>query len=163
MVKVNGYDFPDDLLYNKHSLWTKISDDNIATIGITDLAQKNLEEVTYIDIIFEEGESIKINRPFGTIESGKGSITLYSAITGEITEININKDSARYDGRYGGPHPHFVCTQCKNVQDIDDIIKVEQPILDNLSMDLVYKKGYLINNFRLDFFGTCPNCQTGFE
>lgn len=88
MVKVNGYDFPDDLLYNKHSLWTKIGDDNIATMGITDLAQKNLEEVTYIDIIFEEGESIKINRPFGTIESGKGSITLYSAITGEITEIN---------------------------------------------------------------------------
>ena len=88
MVKVNGYDFPDDLLYNKHSLWTKIGDDNIASVGITDMASKNLEEVTYIDIIFEEGEIIKINRPFGTIESGKGSVTLYSAITGELLEIN---------------------------------------------------------------------------
>jgi len=88
MVKVNGYDFPDSLLYNKHSLWTKIDDENIASVGITDMAVKNLEEVTYIDIIFEEGESIKINRPFGTIESGKGSVTLYSAISGEIIEIN---------------------------------------------------------------------------
>ena len=88
MVKVNGYDFPDDLLYNKHSLWTRIDGENIASVGITDMATKNLEEVTYIDIIFEEGETIKINRPFGTIESGKGSVTLYSAITGELVEIN---------------------------------------------------------------------------
>ena len=88
MVTIEGYEFPDNLHYNEHSLWAKIDDNNIAWVGITDLASKHVEEVTYIDIIFEEGETIKINRPFGTIESGKGSITLYSPISGEITEIN---------------------------------------------------------------------------
>ena len=88
MVTIEGYDFPENLFYNEHSLWTKIDDNNTALVGITDLASKHVEEVTYIDIIFEEGENIKINRPFGTIESGKGSITLYSSITGEIIEIN---------------------------------------------------------------------------
>ena len=88
MATIEGYEFPDNLLYNEHSLWAKIDDNNIALVGITDLASKHVEEITYIDIIFEEGEVIKINRPFGTIESGKGSITLYSPITGEITEIN---------------------------------------------------------------------------
>ena len=88
MVTIEGYEFPDNLNYNEHSLWARIDDNNIIWVGITDLASKHVEEITYIDIIFEEGESIKINRPFGTIESGKGSITLYSPISGEITEIN---------------------------------------------------------------------------
>ncbi|NHI92278.1 MAG: glycine cleavage system protein H [Candidatus Lokiarchaeota archaeon] len=88
MATIEGYEFPDNLYYNEHSLWAKIDGNNIAWVGITDLARKHIEEITYIDVIFEEGEIIKLNRPFGTIESGKGSITLYSPISGEIIEIN---------------------------------------------------------------------------
>jgi Fur family peroxide stress response transcriptional regulator len=95
-----------------------------------------------------------------------GLATVYKTIAmlkdmGEITEININNDSARYDGRVEGPHPHFVCTQCNSVQDLDDIIEIEHPIIDNISKSLIHRKGFKIENFRLNFFGSCPNCQSG--
>ncbi|MHA1144031.1 MAG: glycine cleavage system protein H [Candidatus Helarchaeota archaeon] len=94
MPAIDGYDFPEDVLINEHNLWTKPAPDgeNYA-IGITDFAQQNLDSITFVEIVLEEGEQAKYNRPFGALlASGKGSITLYSPLTGEIVEINERLD-----------------------------------------------------------------------
>ncbi len=89
-----------------------------------------------------------------------GLATVYKTIAmlkemGEITELNFNNTSARYDGSGESPHPHFVCTQC------NDIIDIEDDILITSCENIAGKTGYRITNYRLDFFGICTNCQSG--
>ncbi|NVM04057.1 MAG: glycine cleavage system protein H [Candidatus Helarchaeota archaeon] len=87
MVNVQGYNLPDDLYYSDKDLWAKI-ENGTAKIGITDFAQAMLEKLTYLDVILREDEEVKFNRPFGSIQAGKGWITLYSPLSGIITEVN---------------------------------------------------------------------------
>ena len=61
--------YPDDRFYSKSHEWVRVEGD-IATIGITDHAQKELGDVVFVELpdvgeIFDEGQE------FGTIESGK--------------------------------------------------------------------------------------------
>ena len=87
-----------------------------------------------------------------------GLATVYKTIAmlkemGEITELNFDNGCALFDGNGSAPHPHFICTQCNTVIDIED------KDLKNLPADIAQKTGYQIINYRLDFFGICPNCQ----
>jgi Fur family peroxide stress response transcriptional regulator len=89
-----------------------------------------------------------------------GLATVYKTIAmlkemGEITELNFSNEGARYDGSGEAPHSHFICTQCNSIIDIKD------DTLVNLSENIANKTGYHITNYRLDFFGICPNCQSG--
>ncbi|KPL06142.1 hypothetical protein AMJ86_09760 [bacterium SM23_57] len=89
-----------------------------------------------------------------------GLATVYKTIAilkemGEITELNISNEGARYDGSGETPHPHFICTRCNTIIDLE-----EEPLI-NLCENFVGKTEYLITNYRLDFFGLCPKCQSG--
>ncbi|MHA1300856.1 MAG: glycine cleavage system protein H [Candidatus Helarchaeota archaeon] len=87
MVVVQGYNLPDDLYYSDRDLWAKIENETVK-IGITDFAQAMLEKLTYLDVILREDEDVKIGRPFGSLQAGKGWITLYSPLSGVIIEVN---------------------------------------------------------------------------
>jgi Fur family peroxide stress response transcriptional regulator len=87
-----------------------------------------------------------------------GLATVYKTVSmlkemGEITELNFDKGCALYDGSGTTPHPHFICTQCNTIIDIVD------KDLESLPGDVALKTGFQIINYRLDFFGVCPNCQ----
>jgi Fur family peroxide stress response transcriptional regulator len=89
-----------------------------------------------------------------------GLATVYKTISmlkemGEITELTFGNEGARFDGSGEAPHPHFVCTLCNSIIDIED------DSLENLSANIAEKTGYHITNYRLDFFGICPKCQSG--
>ncbi|UCH37143.1 MAG: glycine cleavage system protein H, partial [Candidatus Bathyarchaeota archaeon] len=56
-MKVNGYDVPDNLLYNKEHAWVLVKDNRIK-VGITDYAQKMLKEITYL-YLPKKGMSVK--------------------------------------------------------------------------------------------------------
>jgi len=89
-----------------------------------------------------------------------GLATIYKTIAmlkemGEITEIYYSNEGARYDASGETPHPHFICTQCNCVIDI------EGDALIQMSERIARKTGYNITNYRLDFFGLCLNCQPG--
>ena len=88
-----------------------------------------------------------------------GLATIYKTVTmlkemGAISELNFSHHSARYDGSGAPPHPHFVCNQCNR------IIDIEEDIPEDLSKNIAKKNGYHITNYRLDFFGICPKCQS---
>jgi Fur family peroxide stress response transcriptional regulator len=89
-----------------------------------------------------------------------GLATVYKTIgmlkeMGEITELNISNERARYDGSGETPHPHFICTRCNAIIDLK-----EEPLI-NLCENFIGKAEYHITNYRLDFFGLCPECQSG--
>lgn len=84
--------------------------------------------------------------------------TIYKTITmlkemGEILELGFGDDCNRYDGNKPYPHPHLICTKCRN------IIDPEINALGTLPQIVAERTGYQIVNHRLDFYGICPQCQ----
>ncbi len=82
---------PENLKYTKDHEWIKI-DGDIATVGITDFAQKELGDIVYVEVD-TVGESLQIEEVFGTVEAVKTVSDLFSPLTGEIMEFNEQLDS----------------------------------------------------------------------
>jgi glycine cleavage system H protein len=59
----------------------------VATVGITDHAQKELGDVVYLELP-KEGRKVRLGEVFGSIESSKSISELVSPVTGEIIEVN---------------------------------------------------------------------------
>ncbi len=77
---------PADLLYSQSHEWVKL-DGNIATIGITDHAQAELGDITYLDLP-EVGRMLQKDSQFGEVESVKAVSELFAPLTGEVIETN---------------------------------------------------------------------------
>ena len=77
---------PSELLYSKDHEWVKI-DLNIATIGITDFAQRELGDIVYVEIE-SIGYNLTAEEVFGTIEAVKTVSDLFMPISGEVLEFN---------------------------------------------------------------------------
>ncbi len=77
----------ESLKYTKTHEWVKVAED-IATIGISDFAVKELSDIVFIEFP-EVGKRIKRGSPFGTIESVKAAFDLNAPISGVVKETNI--------------------------------------------------------------------------
>ncbi|MCF7861935.1 glycine cleavage system protein GcvH [Candidatus Woesearchaeota archaeon] len=77
---------PKELFYTKKHLWCKI-DDGIATVGITDHAQKSLTDIVFIELP-EVDKELKVGESFGSIESVKSVSEVFAPISGKVTEVN---------------------------------------------------------------------------
>jgi len=86
MVKVDDFEVAEKLYYSTDYMWVKIEDDK-ARIGITDYAQKQLREIVFVELP-NEGDTIKVKQPFGTVESVKAVSDLVAPLSGTIEEIN---------------------------------------------------------------------------
>jgi len=78
--------FPSNLLYTKDHEWIKL-DGNVATIGITDYAQRELGDIVYVEVE-TIGKSLKAGEIFGTVEAVKTVSDLFLPVDGKITELN---------------------------------------------------------------------------
>jgi len=74
------------LKFSKTHEWVLVEDD-FATIGITDYAQKSLGDIVFVELP-EIGRKLKQNEQFGVVESTKAASELYSPLSGEVIEVN---------------------------------------------------------------------------
>ena len=77
---------PSDLSYSKDHEWVKIEGE-IATIGITDFAQRELGDIVYVEIE-TVGDILAAEEVFGTVEAVKTVSDLFMPLSGEILEFN---------------------------------------------------------------------------
>lgn len=84
--------FPSDLKYTKDHEWVKINGD-VATVGITDFAQRELGDIVYVDVN-TIGETVEKEAVFGTVEAVKTVSDLFMPLSGEVLEMNKDIDSA---------------------------------------------------------------------
>ncbi len=77
---------PEELQYTKSHEWVRTEDDT-ATIGITDYAQEELGDIVFVELP-EEGATFDAGDSFGTVESVKAVSDLYSPVGGEVVEVN---------------------------------------------------------------------------
>jgi len=83
---------PADLKYTKDHEWLKIEGD-IATVGITDFAQKELGDIVYVEIE-TEGETLDKEEVFGSVEAVKTVSDLFMPVGGEIIAFNEEIEGA---------------------------------------------------------------------
>ena len=86
--------------------------------------------------------------------------TIYNTIellkvTGQLQEIEFSGAANRYDGRRRHHHPHLICLHCEKIEDLDSVDHSE-PL-----EDLSNSTGYEITGRRMDYYGVCPDCQSG--
>jgi len=82
---------PSQLKYTKEHEWVLINGD-IATIGITDFAQKELGDIVYVEVETLD-QTLEKDEVFGTVEAVKTVSDLFLPLSGEIIEFNENLES----------------------------------------------------------------------
>ena len=87
---------PDQLKYTEDHEWIRMEEDGIAVIGITDFAQKELDELVYVEVE-TVGERLEQGEVFGTVEAVKTTSELFMPISGEVLEFNEELDENKGD------------------------------------------------------------------
>lgn len=77
---------PTTLHYTKDHEWLRLEGD-VAYIGITDHAQRELGDIVYVDIDTLD-KDIAQHDVFGTVEAVKTVSDLFSPISGTVLEVN---------------------------------------------------------------------------
>lgn len=85
-MKIQEYELPDDLYYEKNHYWARVEGD-LVVMGATDFTQKLAGEFVYVELPYE-GDKVEQGKPFATIESGKWTGRIYAPVSGEIVEVN---------------------------------------------------------------------------
>lgn len=115
---------PTDLKYSKEHEWVKVEGD-IATVGVTYFAQKQLTDIVFVELP-EKGKTVEKDKQMGVIESVKSVSDVFSPVTGEIIEVNeslqnnpdiINKD----------PYKEGWIAKVKlvDISEVDDLMSAE--------------------------------------
>ena len=74
------------LKYSESHEWVKV-EGGIAVIGVSDFAQKELGDITYVDMPAVDDE-LAAGEEFGALESVKAASDLYSPVSGTVVEVN---------------------------------------------------------------------------
>lgn len=77
---------PAELKYTKDHEWVSVEGD-VATVGITDFAQKELGDIVYVEVETLD-QTLDQDEVFGTVEAVKTVSDLFLPVAGEIIEFN---------------------------------------------------------------------------
>lgn len=75
-----------NLRFSEDHEWVSV-EDGVATVGITDFAQKALGDVVFVEMP-EAGDSVSQGDETGVVESVKAASEIYAPVSGEIVETN---------------------------------------------------------------------------
>lgn len=77
---------PSDRKYSQSHEWFLVEGDTVR-IGITKHAADELTDITFVSLP-QIGKKIDAGKPFGEVESVKATSELFSAVGGEVVEVN---------------------------------------------------------------------------
>jgi len=80
------------LKYSESHEWVKL-EGSIAVIGVSDFAQAEMGDITYVDVPDVDDE-FSAGEEFGALESVKASSDLYCPVSGKVVEVNTELEDA---------------------------------------------------------------------
>ena len=80
------------LKYSESHEWVKV-EGNVAVVGVSDFAQKEMGDITYVDMP-EDGDDVLAGEEFGALESVKASSELISPVSGTVVAVNSELEDA---------------------------------------------------------------------
>ena len=84
--------YPSNLRYTKEHEWISL-DGNVATIGITEYAQRELGDIVFVEVD-TIGKNLEAGAVFGTVEAVKTVSDLFLPVSGTINELNATLSGA---------------------------------------------------------------------
>lgn len=115
---------PSQLKYTKDHEWVSL-DGDIATIGITDFAQKELGDIVYVEVDTLD-QTLEQDAVFGTVEAVKTVSDLFLPLAGEIIEFNeeleTNPEAVNTDPYGAG---WMIKVQVSNAADFDGLLSAD--------------------------------------
>lgn len=91
-MNIAGYEFPDDLYYDKNHAWARV-EGNVITQGYTEFAQKLAKEIQYVEIP-QPGRAVTQGEAVLSIESGKWVGRMLAMVGGQVAAINAELEFA---------------------------------------------------------------------
>ena len=115
---------PANLKYTKDHEWVSIEGD-IATVGITDFAQKELGDIVYVEVETLD-QSLEKDEVFGTVEAVKTVSDLFLPLAGEIIAFNdvleSTPESVNSDPYGAG---WMIKVKIANMAEVDELLSSE--------------------------------------
>lgn len=116
---------PKDFRYSKEHEWAKIEGEKVR-VGITDFAQSELGDIVFVELP-EVGAELKVDEPFGSVESVKTVSELYAPISGTVVEINEElNDNPEYVNESPYEKAWMIVIQPTDVSELDNLMSAEQ-------------------------------------
>ncbi len=84
--------YPNDFHYTRDHEWVRVQGE-VATVGITEFAQKQLGDVIYVELP-APGKKLEFHQTLGVIESVKSVSDVFSPVAGEVIEVNEELNAA---------------------------------------------------------------------
>mgnify|MGYP006169096169 FL=1 len=115
---------PANLKYTKDHEWISLEGD-VATVGITDFAQKELGDIVYVEVETLD-QTLDKDEVFGTVEAVKTVSDLFLPLAGEIIEFNESLETAPEkvnSDPYG--EGWMVKVKVSDVSDFDNLIGIK--------------------------------------
>lgn len=114
----------ESLRYSETHEWVKVEGD-IAIVGVTDFAQSEMGDITYVDMPDIDDEVVK-DEEFGALESVKASSDLICPVSGVVVENNealedapelVNQD----------PYANWIIkVKMSDPEELNDLISAEE-------------------------------------
>jgi glycine cleavage system H protein len=82
---------PSDLKYTRNDEWIRV-ENGTATVGITNYAQEQLNDIVYVELP-DVGAEYNKGDSFGVVESVKAASDIYLPMSGKVTEVNSKLES----------------------------------------------------------------------
>jgi glycine cleavage system H protein len=123
-MQISGYEFPDDLYYDKLHSWAKV-EGNTVTQGLTEFGQAIAQEIVFVELP-RSGRGVEQGQTFMSMESGKWVGRIAATVTGAISEVNeeleweptlVNESS--YEGGW------LVKIEMSNPAELDNLMKAD--------------------------------------
>lgn len=112
---------PSNFKYTKDHEWVLIEGD-VATVGITDFAQKELGDIVYVEVETLD-QTLAKDEVFGTVEAVKTVSDLFLPLSGEIFEFNddleVNPENVNSDPYGKG---WMIKVKIANPAEVDDLL-----------------------------------------
>ena len=80
------------LKYSESHEWVKV-EGHVAVIGVSDFAQKEMGDITYVDVPDVDDE-VEAGEEFGALESVKAASDLISPVSGKVVAVNEELEDA---------------------------------------------------------------------
>lgn len=114
----------ESLRYSETHEWVKVEGD-IAIVGVTDFAQSEMGDITYVDMPDVDDEVVK-DEEFGALESVKASSDLISPVSGVVVENNEALEDAPELVNQDPYETWIIKVKMSDPEELNDLISAEE-------------------------------------
>ena len=112
------------LRYSETHEWVKVEGD-FAIVGVTDFAQSEMGDITYVDMPDVDDEVVK-DEEFGALESVKASSDLISPVSGVVVENNEALEDAPELVNQDPYENWIIKVKMSDPEELNDLISAEE-------------------------------------